>query len=193
MEVLPPSPDLCIPGGMGNELQEVRRSTQVHVPNPRYINLDNVGHPGVRRLGHAELLAAAHMGRDLVSYTEAMESVDSKQWSDACQYEIDALHKNNTWELVDIPPGRKSIKSKWMFKLKSDGRYRVRLVAKGFTQIPGIDYDETFSPVARFESLRLLLALATLEDWEIQQMDMKCNDPSRHPYFFLDKSSCRLP
>ena len=102
-----------------------------------------------------------------------MESVDSKQWSDACQYEIDALHKNNTWELVDIPPSRKSIKSKWVFKLKSDGHYRARLVAKGFMQIPGIDYYETFSPVARFESLRLLLALAMLEDWEIQQMDVK--------------------
>ena len=99
------------------------------------------------------------MGRDPASYAEAMKSVDAKQWTDTCQYEIDALHKNDTWELTDLPPGRKSIKSKWVFKLKADGRYRARLVAKGFTQIPGIDYDETFSPVARFESLRLLLSL----------------------------------
>ena len=113
------------------------------------------------------------MGRDPASYTEAIKSVDAKQWNDACQYEIDALHKNDTWELVDLPPGRKSIKSKWVFKLKADGRYCVRLVAKGFMQIPGIDYDETFSPVAHFESLQLLLALAMLEDWEIQQMDVK--------------------
>jgi len=118
-------------------------------------------------------LATAYVGRDPASYTEAIKSVDAKQWSDACQYEIDALHKNDTWELVDLPPGRKSIKSKWVFKLKADGRYCVRLVAKGFTQIPGIDYDETFSPIARFESLRLLLALAALEDWEIHQMDVK--------------------
>src|SRR5712671_1365608 len=114
------------------------------------------------------------MGRDLASYsTEAIKSVDAKQWNDACQYEIDALHKNDTWELVDLPPGRKSIKSKWVFKLKADGCYRMRLVAKGFTQIPGIDYNETFSPIAHFESLRLLLALAALEDWEIHQMDVK--------------------
>src|SRR5712672_3134262 len=70
-------------------------------------------------------------------------------------------------------PGASDIKSKWVFKLKADGRYRTRLVAKGFTQIPGIDYDETFSPVAHFELLWLLLVLAALEDWEIQQMDIK--------------------
>jgi Reverse transcriptase (RNA-dependent DNA polymerase) len=59
------------------------------------------------------------------------------------------------------------------FKCKADGRFHTRLVAKGFTQIQGIDYDKTFSPVARFESLQLLLALAVLLDWEIHQMDVK--------------------
>ena len=91
----------------------------------------------------------------------------------ACQYEIDVLHKNNTWELTDLLAGHKAIKSKWVFKLKADGRFCARLVAKGFMQIPGIDYDETFCPVACFESLQLLLALAALEDWEIHQMDIK--------------------
>ena len=170
VEALGLSPDLHVLGGMSNELRQSKRKP---VPNPRYFNSDNAELPENRRLGHAELLAAAYVGRDPASYAEAMKSVDAKQWTDACQYEIDALHKNDTWELTDLPPGRKSIKSKWVFKLKADGRYRARLVAKGFTQIPGIDYDETFSPVARFESLRLLLALAALEDWEIQQMDVK--------------------
>jgi hypothetical protein len=75
--------------------------------------------------------------------------------------------------VVDLPNGRKAVKSKWVFKLKADGHFRARLVAKGFTQIPGIDFDKTFSPIAHFESLRLLLALAALEDWEIHQMDVK--------------------
>jgi hypothetical protein len=61
---------------------------------------------------------------------------------------MDALAKNGTWELVDLPLGHKAIKSKWVFKRKADGHFRTRVVAKGFTQIQGIDYDETFSPVA---------------------------------------------
>ena len=151
---------------------EPRRSGRTPVPNPRYFNEDNAAQQG-RRLGYAELLAAAFMGRDPATYAEAMSSPEAEDWKEACQYEIDALAKNETWDLVDLPPGRKAVKSKWVFKLKSDGRFRARLVAKGFTQIPGLDFDETFSPVARFESLRLLLALAALEDWHIHQMDVK--------------------
>jgi hypothetical protein len=102
-----------------------------------------------------------------------MRSEQADHWHDACQYEIDTLAKNGMWTLVDLPAGRKAVKSKWVFKQKEDGRYRARLVTKGFMQIQGIDYDETFSPVAHFESLRLILALAALEDWEIHQMDIK--------------------
>jgi hypothetical protein len=102
-----------------------------------------------------------------------MQNEDSGRWREACQYEMDALAKNGTWELVDLPPNRRAVKTKWVFKCKADGRYRTRLVAKGFTQIPGLDFDETFSPVARFESLHLLLALAALEDWHIHPMDVK--------------------
>src|SRR5260370_2122819 len=102
-----------------------------------------------------------------------MEAANAEEWAEACQYEMDALSKNDTWELVNLPPGHKAIKSKWVFKLKADGCFCACLVAKGFTQIPGIDYDETFSPVACFELLRLLLVLAVLENWEIHQMDVK--------------------
>ena len=124
----------------------------VRVPNPRYFNADNAAQMG-GRLGHAELLAAAYVGRDPASYVEAMRSTNADSWEEACQYEIDMLNKNKTWELVDLPAGRKAVKSKWVFKHKADGRYRACLVAKGFMQIPSLDYDETFSPIARFESL----------------------------------------
>jgi Reverse transcriptase (RNA-dependent DNA polymerase) len=102
-----------------------------------------------------------------------MRSDNTDQWTNACQYKIVALSKNKTWELVDLLPGCKAVKSKWVFKLKSDSHYCACLVAKGFMQIPSIDYNETFSPITHFESLRLLLALAALEDWEIHQMDIK--------------------
>ena len=108
---------------------------------------------GTQWLGHAELFATAYMGRDLVTYANALKSKDADEWQKVCQYEIDALHKNDTWELVNLPAGHKAVESKWVFKLKADGCFHAQLVAKGFTQIPGIDYDETFSPVTHFESL----------------------------------------
>jgi len=161
---------------MQQQLRDVgvapRRSVPVPVPNPWYFNADNVAQRG-RRLGNAELLATAYVGRDPASYAEAMGSTNVDSWEEACKYEIATLDKNKTWELVDLSAGRKAVKLKWVFKHKADGRYHARLVAKGFTQIPGLDYDETFSPVARFESLRLLLALAALEDWEVHQLDVK--------------------
>ena len=166
-----------------------RRLRENPRPNPRYNNPDNVERGGTRarthtrtrpdgELQHAALLnaliyVATAEYRDPLTFREAMESALADEWKEACQYEIDALAKNGTWTLVELPAGRKAVKSKWVFKHKADGRFRARLVAKGFTQIFGIDYDETFSPVARFESLRLLLALAALEDWEIHQMDVK--------------------
>ena len=154
-------------------------------PNPRYVNPDNAARAprqtrtqGDAGINHIQLLtalvyAAVAEYRDPLTFREAMRSDLADQWRVACQYEIDALAKNETWTLVYLPPGRKAVKSKWVFKRKLDLSHRARVVAKGFTQIFGLDYDETFSPVARFESLRLLLALAALEDWEIHQMDVK--------------------
>ena len=107
------------------------------------------------------------------SYTQAVNSPEKDEWMNAMQEEYDGLLERGTWELVDRPKGRKVIKNRWTFVRKLDGRYKARLVAKGFTQVYGVDYNETFSPVARFESLRFLLAHAALEDWEIEGMDVK--------------------
>lgn len=92
--------------------------------------------------------------------------------------ELDALTKNHTWDLITLPPGQYVVGCKWIYKIKtrSDGsveRYKARLVAKGFTQEYGIDYEETFAPVARISSVRALLVVAAARKWDLFQMDVK--------------------
>lgn len=98
---------------------------------------------------------------------------EQEEWKTACREELEALHKRNVFELVDCPPGCKVIKNRWVFDFKTDGRKKARLVAKGFSQVEGIDFDQIFSPVVRFETVRLVLALAALEGWHITGVDVK--------------------
>jgi hypothetical protein len=77
---------------------------------------------------------------------------DRHAWVDACLEELKSLQKRNVYELVDLPEGRKAIKNRWVFNVKSDGWKQARLVAKGFSQIEGIDFDKLFSPVVRYET-----------------------------------------
>ncbi|MCO5605824.1 hypothetical protein L7F22_060008 [Adiantum nelumboides] len=91
--------------------------------------------------------------------------------------EMDALVKNETWDLVRLPSGKKAIGSKWVYKVKckSDGsveRYKARLVAKGYAQTKGLDYDETFSLVAKMTNVRLVIAMASMLGWKLRQMDV---------------------
>jgi hypothetical protein len=103
---------------------------------------------------------------------------NSKEWECAMQEEYNSLMANNTWTLVPLPPGRKPVSCKWVFKIKQgvNGEvecYKARLVARGFTQTYRVDYNKNFALVAKFTSIRCILALATLEDMEIHQMDVK--------------------
>ena len=102
-----------------------------------------------------------------------LSAEDQRAWRKAQFEELEALKKRNVYELADLPPGRKAIKNRWVFDLKSDGRKKARLVAKGFSQVEGLDFDEIFSPVVRFESVRTILALAALEKWKIEGLDVK--------------------
>lgn len=102
-----------------------------------------------------------------------MSRPDANQWELAMIDELKSHEENGTWILVDRPHSRKTVKSKWVYAIKADGRYKARLVAKGFTRVQGIDYEETFSPVACFEAIHFLLAHAALENWEIEAMDIK--------------------
>jgi hypothetical protein len=108
---------------------------------------------------------------------EAMASSEKVKWINAMDKEMESLRKNDVWELVELPKDRKAIGSKWVFKLKTDSngsveRHKARLVAQGFSQKHGQDYDETFSPVVRFESLRTVIALAVQNDLQLHQMDV---------------------
>ncbi|KAL0561798.1 hypothetical protein IC582_002241 [Cucumis melo] len=99
-------------------------------------------------------------------------------WIQAMNEELKALEQNNTWDMVELPKGKKPVGCKWVYKIKynSDGtveRYKARLVAKGFTQTYGIDYQETFAPVAKMNTFRILMSVATNHGWDLFQMDVK--------------------
>ncbi|GJZ22328.1 retrotransposon protein, putative, ty1-copia subclass [Tanacetum coccineum] len=114
-----------------------------------------------------------------LTYQEAVACEDSSKWKAAMKEEMDSLRKNKTWELVDPPAGQKLVSSKWLYKIKEgiEGvqkpRYKARLVARGFTQRAGIDYNEVFSPVVRHTSIRVILALTACKDYELEQLDVK--------------------
>ena len=113
-----------------------------------------------------------------ITLHEALSSKDAVFWKEAISDEIESLISNKTWKLVDLPPGCKTIGCKWVLrkKLKPDGtidKYKARLVAKGFTQKEDLDFFDTFSPVTRVTSIRVLIAIAAIYDLHIHQMDVK--------------------
>lgn len=106
------------------------------------------------------------------------EALNQLEWKNAVMEENKALKKNGTWEVVKKPEGKIPVGCKWAFTVKynSDGsieRHKARLVAKGYTQTYGIDYQQTFAPVAKIDTVRVLLSLATNLDWCLHQLDVK--------------------
>ncbi|GAU32405.1 hypothetical protein TSUD_220940 [Trifolium subterraneum] len=107
------------------------------------------------------------------------DAVKSKKWLDAMNEEIESIERNNTWELVDLPHGKKAIGVKWVYKVKLNPkgeitRHKARLVVKGFLQKEGINFNKVFAPVARMETIRLVTALTHHNNWSMHQMDVKC-------------------
>ena len=106
------------------------------------------------------------------------EAYQDSNWISAMQVEMDSLLKNNTWELVPYPNHRNVIANKWIYRIKynSNGeieKYKARLVAKGFSQQYGLDYEETFAPVAKMPTIRLIMSISASMGWKLFQLDVK--------------------
>ncbi|KAK8600471.1 hypothetical protein V6N12_050325 [Hibiscus sabdariffa] len=143
------------------ETQPLRRSTRERHEPERY---------GFLVTTHGDVILVDQ--DEPKTYQEAVASPDSEKWLLAMRSEMDSMSENQVWTLVEPPEGIKPIGCKWVFKKKTDmdgnvQTYKGRLVAKGFRQIHGVDYDETFSPVAMIKSIRILLAVAAFHDYEI--------------------------
>lgn len=159
-------PDQVMEDQSGEDVQhepQVRRSTRERQPSRRYfsdeyINLTDEGEPQ--------------------SFAEAIEMEEKDKWLQAMEEEIQSLKENQTYDLVELPKGRKALRNKWVFKLKNEEnnpnpRYKARIVVKGCNQKKGIDFDEIFSPVVKMTSIRAILGLAAKLDLEIEQLDVK--------------------
>lgn len=187
---------------------EPRRSTRVHVPPVRlrdfvcpsitsYNSFSQaflstvIGDPQCYSVDFLDSFANMVKVSEPHMYKQAVR--DSK-WQEAMDLELTALEKNHTWILTDLPSDKKAIGSKWVFKLKHkpDGsieRYKARLVAKGYNQVKEKDYKHTFSPVTKFTTVRGLLALATIKQWPVHQLDI--NNTFLHG--FLDEEIYMSP
>ncbi|CAL5423091.1 unnamed protein product [Camellia sinensis] len=138
--------------------------TNLKFQNRHGLNARRVDQPGCE-----------NMNCDPVIFNNA---VQDPKWQQAMDEEIHAIEKNNTWELTNIPKGHKSIDVKWVYKTKLNAqskieKYKARLIAKGYKQHLGIDYNEVFAPVARHDTIRLVIALAAPNSWPIFQLDVK--------------------
>ena len=157
------------------EQQELRRSQRTHQTSVRY-GYDEYADTATYRVHHV----AYHLSEvdEPSTIQEAKSGDHAAEWKVATDAEYNSLIETKTWKLVELPPCRKAIGCKWVFKLKHDvdgkvERFKARLVAKGYAQKYGIDYDEFFSTVVRFSSIRFLLAFAVQHDFLIHQMDVE--------------------
>ena len=130
-------------------------------------------------VAYALLVASDVIDLEPSSYEEAKECKHVRKWLGAMKKEIHSFLKNQTWELVERPKGKKIVDYKWIYKYKEgilgvkEARCKASLVARGFSQVPGIEYNEIFSPVVRHTSIHTLLALVALNDYELAQLDIK--------------------
>jgi hypothetical protein len=150
----------------------IRRSNRARTQPQRYgqININDVYDEDRHDI--------AMMIVDPTTVDEALTSEEAKEWRESMDDEIRSLKSYHTWTVCLLPNDRKAVDCKWVYKLKtkSDGsvdRYKSRVCAKGFTQVKDVDYRDTFAPVLKYKSLRLILALATILKYDIELLDVK--------------------
>ena len=138
-------------------------------PTCNYVSYDRLS-SGFRKIVQALLTT--------VIPRNVQDAMSQVEWKTAMDEEMLALRKNSTWDMGPLPEGKKLVGSRWVYTIKhnSDGsiaRYKARLVARGYTQSYGIDYNETFAPVAKLNTVRLVIALASMHQWDLSQFDVK--------------------
>ncbi|GJV38094.1 retrovirus-related pol polyprotein from transposon TNT 1-94 [Tanacetum coccineum] len=146
-------------------------------PKKKRLNLEEAKGQKVKKLFGPDFVSFM-VGNEPTSYREAVTSSEGQQWREAIKSEIEFILQNHTWKLMDLPPGYKPLDYKWIFKkkMKADGtidKYKARLVIKGFRQRGGLEFFDTYSPVTRITSIRMILAIAALKNLEIHLMDVK--------------------
>ena len=125
-----------------------------------------------------ELSTSLSIDYDLISFSEVINGEDSGKWLDAMKDKLKLMAQNGVWDLMELPEGCKRVRCKWVFKTKRDSHgniewHEARLVAKGFTKKNDIDYKETFSPISKKDSFRIIMALVAYYDLELHQTDVK--------------------
>ncbi|CAI7899826.1 unnamed protein product [Closterium sp. NIES-54] len=172
--------------------EEGRGKRRIQAPNR--LTYDALGKPAKSALAGAALMVGedeesdyeecafaffspVEMPGEPATLKEALEGSDAEEWKKAMESELKSIEENGTWELVELPEGRKAITSKWLFKIKSDAdgkieRYKSRLVAKGYQQKEKVDCKELFAPVVKPTTPRTLLTGAAIKGWVVKQMDV---------------------
>jgi hypothetical protein len=165
--------------------QERERSNHSHRRSGRQRNKPPVIYqpPGGEEAAQMVVVLLSSVADEPNTYNQALKKSDRTQWIEAMSQEYQKLDALKTWSLVPRPPNKNVVGSRWVFKKKrkEDGSialYKARMVAQGFKQIAGVDFLETFAPVARFTTIRVVLALAAMHDWELQQMDVDSAFPN---------------
>ncbi|GKA07316.1 retrotransposon protein, putative, ty1-copia subclass [Tanacetum coccineum] len=138
--------------------------------------------------------------REPPNYRATLSDPESEKWLEAMNAKMQSMKDNQVWNLVDLPPNCKTVGIKWLFKKKTDmdgniHTYKVRLVAKGFTQTYRVDYKETFSHVADIKAIRILIAISAYYDYEIWQMDVKTtflNDGLNKDVYMVQPKGLRI-